>query len=101
MGKLNHSSERKWVSMYQCSGNKHHKEDTQSDYIWYGAYNQRMGIIHYISMLIDLLMFALFKLDLESMYLNSLIFVITYQICKLYCNCFKMRFRKLAIFFMC
>lgn len=43
MGKLNHSSERKWVSMYQCSGNKHHKEDTLSDYIWYGAYNLIKG----------------------------------------------------------
>lgn len=37
-----------------------------------------MGIIYYIFMFIDFLMFVLFKLDLEFMYLNLLIFVIIY-----------------------
>lgn len=43
--------------------------------------------------------YILIKLDLESMYCSSKISnSITYQICKLYCNCSKLRFRKLVKF---
>lgn len=43
--------------------------------------------------------YILIKLDLESMYCSSKISnSITYQICKLYYNCSKLRFRKLVKF---